>query len=458
MNDDLGSSWSRNVDVVADAGGQLSDSFTLPDWFVATYSVVATGGQSGTVTTTFTDGNVKFDVAPAGNTATFVENMYSTTNCSGAARTTGGFPKTLTAINGDTVGGVASSESVRIDAAALSDQGNTFSAWSSTDSPASSFTVIFGTGGKSICITGFSGSGTQNYRATYAAVANTAPVLAAIGNKNVNEGSALGFTATATDADVPANTLTFSLVNGSTSCGTVTSCTIPAGASITSGGVFSWTPTEAQGPGTYRFFVKVTDNGTPVMSDDEEITVTVAEVNVAPVLGTIGDQNVNEGSALGFTATATDADVPANTLTFSLADGTAGDVPTGASITAGGVFSWTPTEAQGPGVYTFDVVVSDGTLTDFETIDVTVAEVNVAPVLGTIGDQNVNEGSALSFTATATDADVPANTLTFSLADGTLVTSRPARRSRQAASSAGPRPRPRAPASTPSTSSSATAA
>ena len=48
----------------------------------------------------------------------------------------------------------------------------------------------------------------------------------------------------------------------------------------------------------------------------------MAEVNVAPVLGTIGDQNVNEGSALGFTATATDADVPANTLTFSLADGT----------------------------------------------------------------------------------------------------------------------------------------
>ena len=41
-----------------------------------------------------------------------------------------------------------------------------------------------------------------------------APVLAAIGNKTVNEGSLLTFTATATDADLPANTLTFSLDAG----------------------------------------------------------------------------------------------------------------------------------------------------------------------------------------------------------------------------------------------------
>ena len=44
-------------------------------------------------------------------------------------------------------------------------------------------------------------------------------------------------------------------------------------------------------------------------------------------------------------------------------------------------------------MYTFDVVVSDGSLTDFETIDVTVAEVNVAPVLAAIGNQSVNEAS-----------------------------------------------------------------
>ena len=77
-----------------------------------------------------------------------------------------------------------------------------------------------------------------------------------------------------------------------------------------------------------------------------------------------------------FTATASDADVPANTLTFSLVG-----APTGASITSGGVFTWTPTETQGPGGYTFDIVVADGVGgSDSETITVTVNETNTAPV------------------------------------------------------------------------------
>ena len=91
------------------------------------------------------------------------------------------------------------------------------------------------------------------------------------------------------------------------------------------------------------------------------VNVDISPVNDAPVLNPIGNQTIAEGTELTFTATATDPDLPADTLTFSLADGT-GSVPTGATITAGGLFSWTPTEAQGPGAYTFDVVVSDGTV------------------------------------------------------------------------------------------------
>ena len=40
---------------------------------------------------------------------------------------------------------------------------------------------------------------------------------------------------------------------------------------------------------------------------------------------------------------------------------------------------------------------------------------NDALVLGAIGDQVVNEGEVLSFTAIASDVDLPANGLTFSL-------------------------------------------
>jgi VCBS repeat-containing protein len=55
VNDSAGQTWSRQVDVTADFFGMISDQFVLPDWFVASYSVVATGEQSGTASTSFTD-------------------------------------------------------------------------------------------------------------------------------------------------------------------------------------------------------------------------------------------------------------------------------------------------------------------------------------------------------------------------------------------------------------------
>lgn len=99
-------------------------------------------------------------------------------------------------------------------------------------------------------------------------VLNSAPSLAAIDNKTVQVGSWLTFIATATDSDLPAQKLTFSLDVGA-----------PAGATITSEGVFSWTPTEAQGPSTYMITVKVTDNGTPALSATRSFTVVVDSAN-----------------------------------------------------------------------------------------------------------------------------------------------------------------------------------
>ncbi len=89
---------------------------------------------------------------------------------------------------------------------------------------------------------------------------NDAPVLAAIGSRSIAKGKALTFTATATDPDA-GQTRTFSLV------------TPPAGATIGSTtGNFAWTPTAT---GTFNITVKVTDNGSPALSDTETFTVTV---------------------------------------------------------------------------------------------------------------------------------------------------------------------------------------
>ena len=83
------------------------------------------------------------------------------------------------------------------------------------------------------------------------------------------------------------------------------------------------------------------------MSDFRTLVVTVHEVNLPPVLADLADRVIDEETLLSFTASATDPDLPAHTLTFSLTG-----APAGASIDpATGVFTWTPTEAQGPGTF-----------------------------------------------------------------------------------------------------------
>ncbi len=234
---------------------------------------------------------------------------------------------------------------------------------------------------------------------------NQAPVLNDIGDQTVAEETLLAFTASASDIDLPANALTYSLVNA------------PAGASIgAANGQFAWTPNEAQGPGDYIVTVRVSDNGTPSLSDEQAVQLTVTEVNQAPVLSEIDDQTVAEGTLLAFTAVATDKDLPANALTYSLIN-----APAGATIGAtNGEFTWTPNEAQGPGDYIVTVRVSDNgtpSLSDEQAVQLTVTEVNQAPVLSEIDDQTVAEGTLLAFTAVATDKDLPANALTYTLVD-----------------------------------------
>ena len=214
--------------------------------------------------------------------------------------------------------------------------------------------------------------------------------------------SRYGFTASATDPDLPANTLAFSLIGA------------PTGAGIDPvTGEFSWTPAESQGPGVYTFTVKVTDNGDPSLSDEQEVELTVLEVNRAPELAPVGNKAVDEGSTLTFTASATDPDLPANTLAFSLANGTTNCfavttclVPAGATIDpATGAFSWTPPDN---GTFRFNIVVTDnGSPVAHDAEELTVTVANVAPVVTAPANQTANEGENKSLNlGSFTDAGV----------------------------------------------------
>ncbi|WP_225307262.1 N,N-dimethylformamidase beta subunit family domain-containing protein [Adhaeribacter soli] len=137
--------------------------------------------------------------------------------------------------------------------------------------------------------------------------ANQAPELAAIGNKSVTVGQALLFTATATDND-SSQTLTYSVENA------------PAAATINaSSGEFSWMPGSGD-IGAHTFKVKVTDNGIPALSDEEEITVTVNPVQysllvTAPVNGSV-TVNPNQSSFISGDSVMLTA-VPDNGYVFS---------------------------------------------------------------------------------------------------------------------------------------------
>src|SRR5207248_2293543 len=115
--------------------------------------------------------------------------------------------------------------------------------------------------------------------------------------------------------------------------------------------------------------------------------VVVNELNTAPVFPAQSNLTINELSALTVTNTATDADIPANTLSYTLTV-TCGATPvTNASISASGIITWTPTEAQGPSTNTFTTVATDSNplavnaqnLSATNSFTVVVNELNTAP-------------------------------------------------------------------------------
>jgi VCBS repeat-containing protein len=237
-------------------------------------------------------------------------------------------------------------------------------------------------------------SATQSFNVRVVEI-NAAPKLAAIGNKTVDEETALTFTAGANDSDLPANSLTYSLVNA------------PAGAAINpSTGAFSWTPAEAQGANTYNVTFRVTDNGAPSLSAEETAMITVREVNKPPVAGS-AEINGVEDRSVSFVLNASDADLPANTLKYSIVAS-----PQNGSLSGSGLnLTYTPKpDFNGSDSFTFKV--NDGAADSaLATVSIRITPVNDAPATAP-DSAETKENVPVDIIVTANDRDVDGDKVT----------------------------------------------
>jgi hypothetical protein len=223
---------------------------------------------------------------------------------------------------------------------------------------------------------------------------NRAPVLDPIGPRSAAEGATLAFTVTASDPDgtIPALSAT----------------PLPTNATFTDNGngtgSFSFTPDFTQA-GTFNITFAAGDGA---LTDNELVVVTVTNTNQAPALAAIGPRSVDEGDPLQFTVSASDADGTIPSLSAS-------PLPTNATfvdnLNGTGTFTFNPDFTQA-GTFNITFTANDGSLTDDELVVVTVNQVNLPPVLASIGPRSTTEGVTLAFTVTASDPDANLQAIT----------------------------------------------
>jgi len=240
----------------------------------------------------------------------------------------------------------------------------------------------------------------QSFSMTVVSAARLIP----IGLQQVNEGQLVRFTVQA-EAEQEQLPLVFSLGTGA-----------PAGATIDAQtGEFRWQTAEAHGPGQYMVAVQATTKTGATSS--QVVPILVREVNQGPTLAEIVDRTIAEGQTLALTAVASDADIPANSLLYTLLEKPVGSNAQIDPTT--GQFTWTPGEADGGYEYTLKIRVTDSAGASAErTFRVKVNEVDEAPRFDPIRVSTATAGERFDFDVRAWDPDLPSREIRYSLESG----------------------------------------
>ncbi len=239
--------------------------------------------------------------------------------------------------------------------------------------------------------------------------------------ENASIGTAVGITASASDADATTSVITYSLVNND-------------------GGRFAIDPTtgvvtvagaidrEADGP-SRSITVRATSQDGSFTDQTFSIAIVDADefdvstpTDTDPTANAV-NENVAIGTTVGITANAFDLDATTNTITYSLTsnpgglfqiDANTGVVTTAASIdreTVGGIRSITVQALSSDGstsTQTFNITIND--IDEFDVTTPTDTNNAVNQV-----DENVAIGTTVGITANAFDLDATTNTITYSL-------------------------------------------
>jgi serralysin len=261
---------------------------------------------------------------------------------------------------------------------------------------------------------------TQDIIVTITTIDDNSPVITSNGNLSIAENTAVVTTVTATDADLPAETLTYSIVGGADSAlFTINSST--GELTFIAAPDFE-APKDAGIDNIYNVTVQTSD-GTLTAAQDIVVTVTAVNDN-NPVITSNGSLAIAENSTAVITVTATDADLPAQTLTYSISGGADSALFSINSSTGELTFIAAPDfeapkDAGIDNIYNVTVQASDGTLAYTQDIVVAVSAVNDNnPVITSNGNLSITENTMVVTTVTATDADQPAQTLTYSISGG----------------------------------------
>ena len=167
------------------------------------------------------------------------------------------------------------------------------------------------------------------------------------------------------------------------------------------------------------------------LTDTDTVAITVNAVSDAPVNTVPGAQSVNEDTTLLITGVSVaDVDSTALTATLTVAHGTLTATGTGVSGSGTATLTIAGTDAEinaalgtlsylgDPNFHgsdTLTVVTSDGSLSDTDTVPITVQAVNDAPVNTVPLAQTVDEDTALPIAGlSVADVDSPALVTTLS--------------------------------------------